>query len=67
MAECKYCQGFGVILDTKGFYVELDNNNLCVSYHDKKTDTGGQWTKKIKYCPMCGRKSRAAERKVRKV
>jgi hypothetical protein len=54
--ECNYCQGFKPILDAKGFFVELDNNNLCVSYHDKKTGVGSQWTKKIKNCPMCGRK-----------
>jgi len=53
---CNYCQGFKVIFDAKGFLVELDNDSLCVSYHDKKTGTGSQWTKKIKHCPMCGRK-----------
>ena len=54
MKECKYCQGFGLIIDVKGFYIELDNDNLLVSYNDNKTRTGNSWTKKINFCPMCG-------------
>ncbi len=59
--ECKYCQDTDVILDAKGFLLGLDNNNLCISYYNKKADVGSQWTKKIKFCPMCGRKLEAGE------
>jgi hypothetical protein len=53
--KCNCCQGFGAVLNARGFVVELDDNNLCVSYHDSKTNVGSSWAKKIKYCPICGR------------
>lgn len=51
---CKLCQGNGYVVDKKDVRVFLDLEYLCFEYN--KRDVGGQGVKKIKFCPMCGRR-----------
>lgn len=61
---CKYCERFYDIVTSykknkesdRGFDIFIDGNYLCYSYFDNKKQTGSQGVKKIKYCPMCGKK-----------
>ncbi len=54
--DCQYCQGKKDIIAVKGFIIGLDDNYLLYSFWDKKKAVGNGGAKKIKYCPICGRK-----------
>lgn len=64
MKKCEYCQGTKNLVTTdrkgkpakKGFDIFIDDNFLCYSYFEDAKQAGSQGVKKIKYCPMCGRK-----------